>query len=229
MSEVGSFESFDGGPQAGEASEQSQEQFRDEQKRSQAQAKALKQEEGKAQGQDNNLAQIIVQFLNQPENTDLFLLISRCFGQNITSELILAVLSLIDARSHQETDKLLAGNDPAHHEKALAVMKEGHFNTLSPQHKQAIDKWISGIYKVASNRPQRSLDGLIVHKPAGEDKVIREIAPSFVQLSAFIMRRFFESQNINFEYEELSAFMQNAYVKLVRHLEELIEGQKKLS
>lgn len=233
MAEAGDFEKFNG-PAAKEADEQSDEQFREQMRQAQAALKQLKKEEGKAQSQDDRVSTVIVQFLNDPKNTDLFLLISRCVGHDIPSELILAVLALVDENSYRETEKFLQGGKEkvSATQQALIVSDKTHLSRLSPQQRQWIDLWISHIVEVASRRPHRCLEALVkervVKDGEGQKKTIREVSPPFVQLSAFIMRRFFAAQQLLIEFEELHGFMQVTYVKLLTHLKELLEGQKKL-
>lgn len=227
MSETGDAELFSA-PAAKESSEQSDEQFREQMKKAQQGMQNLKKEEGQVKAQDDNLAHIIMQFLGQSDNTDLFLLISRCVGQNIPSELIIAVLSLVDSRSAKEVSGFLEGGALETPASALVLSDGNHFNSLSPEQKKRIDDWVISINKVAIKRPQRSLDSLVTKKSDG-DKVVREIAAVFVQLSAFILRNFFSSQNLSFEFQELHDFMQNAYVKLIAGLEEFVAEQKQIS
>lgn len=234
MAEAGDFELFSA-PAAKEASEQSQEQFREQMRQAQAALKQLKKEEGKAKAQDSRVAQVIVQFINDPKNTDLFLLISRCVADDIPSELILAVLALVDQDSYQETEKFLQGPDGQVHEpqQALTVSDKEHLSSLPPLQRQLIDIWIAHIVQVASKRPHRCLAALVkqrlVKDEDGEKKAIREVSPAFVQLSAFIMRRFFAAQQVVIEFEELHGFMQVTYVRLVSHLEALVQNQKQIA
>lgn len=235
MAEMGGLDAFEGQGPAKEGQEQSQEFFRDQAKKAQKAMRQLRKEEGKVQQQDDHVAHVILKFLRDPKNTDLFLLISRCVGHDIPSELILAVLALIDQDSYKETEKFLQGPDGELHEpeKALIVPDAEHLSSLSQQQRQLIDIWISHIVQVASRRPHRCLAALVkqrmVKGEGREKKMIREVSPPFVQLSAFIMRRFFASQKINIEFEELHGFMQVTYVRLVGYLEELLGGQKQLA
>lgn len=234
MAEVGGFESIDDLGAVGEGQEQSQEQFREQMRRAQKALKQLKKEEGKAQQQDGHVAHVIVKFLHDPKNTDLFLLISRCVGHDIPSELILAVLALVDQESYQETEKFLQGPDGQVHEpkRALIAPDGDHLSSLAPQQRQLIDIWVSHIVQVASRRPQRGLVALVkkrmVKDNMGNKEMTREVSPPLVQLSAFIMRRFFASQKIEIEFEELHGFMEVTYVRLVARLEEMLKGQKQL-
>jgi hypothetical protein len=227
----GDFELFQG-PAAKEKSEMSDEKFRDEMKKMQQALAQLQKEEGKAKANDHKLATILIQFLSQPENTDLFLLISRAIAQDIPSELILAVISLIDKKASEEVKGyLMSGAEAARSTeiKALIIPENKDFKSLPPEQKQAIDKWIATINEVAHKKPHRILSNLIVARrseAADEDRVTREISPALVQLSAFILRNYLTAQNVSFEFTRLKDFMQAVFLKLVKDLSELVEKQK---
>ena len=230
MSEAGDFELFSA-PAAKEADEKGDEQFREQMAAAQAGMQALQKEEGQARVQDTNIAKIIVGFLSDG-HTDLFLLISRCVGQNIPSELILAVLSLVDKRSFEEVAGFLRGKAEAAETSAHLVKKaKGHFTSLSADQKKEIDDWVHRITTVAVKRPQKCLESLVTQKYSEEDpeRIVREISPVFIQLSAFIMRNYFTSKEVAFEFDELYAFMQTVYVELIRQMESLVAGQKKIA
>jgi len=234
MPEEGEFELFTG-PAPKEKSEMSDEQFRDEMKKTQQALAQLQKEEGKAKANDHKLAQILIRFLSQPENTDLFLLISRTVAQNIPSELILAVISLVDKKASEEVKGYLESTKetkPAE-SKALTVAENKDFHSLSPDQKKAIDNWISTINKVAFKKPHRILEALVINKrsksPEQANQTVREISPSLVQLSAFILRNYLTSQNVAFEISRLKEFMQAVFVKLVKELEALVKEQKQIN
>jgi mRNA-degrading endonuclease HigB of HigAB toxin-antitoxin module len=231
MPEEGEFELFTG-PAPKEKDEMGDEQFRDEMKRTQQALAQLQKEEGKAKANDRKLAQILIQFLSQPENTDLFLLISRTVAQNIPSELILAVISLIDKKASEEIKGYLESSEkiPSAESKALTVAENKDFHSLSPDQKKSVDNWISTINKVAFKKPHRILEALVINKRAEEqsNQIVREISPALVQLSAFIFRNYLTSQNVTFEFSRLKEFMQTVFVKLVKDLETLVKEQKQL-
>lgn len=225
MSEVGDFESFSA-PAASEQSEAAKEAFREEMKRAQQARKQLQKEEGKAKKNDDKLAQIIVQFLGQTGGTELFLLISRCVAQNIPSELIIAVLSLIDRKASEEIVNILK---EVKENKSLVVPEYGSINALNPAQKQVINEWIGHITKVATSKPHDVLRSVLlksVNKKTQE--VVHKISPSLIQLSAFIMRDYLAMQQTQIEVKRLQEFMQTIYVRLLQSIEELIKGQKQL-
>ncbi len=223
MSEQGDAELFTG-PAPSEKKEMSNEQFRDEMKRTQQALAQLQKEESKAKAHDNSLAIIIVQFLSQPENTDLFLLISRTVAQNIPSELIIAILSLIDKKAQKEVKGLLEAGKEAKksNEHTLTLHQKADFQKLSPEHKKAIDIWTQNIFAVASKKPHRVLTSVVIPGPE------RQLSPIPVQLSAFILRNYLAGHQIDVEFENLRDFMQGVFVEIVKNLEAQIKEQKHL-
>lgn len=224
MAEGGSdFELFTG-PAPSEQGEMSDEQFQEEMRRTQAAVQQLQQEEGQAKAYDNSLAQIIVQFLSQPQNTDLFLLISRVVAQNIPSELIIAVLSLIDQNAEDEVKGFLAAGkaEVSEAQSALTIHQKADFQTLDPEHKKAIDEWVQNLFAVASKKPHRVLETLVIPKKE------REISPIFIQLSAFVLRKYLENNGLNLEFQVIHDFMLGVFVEIVKNLENLVKEQKRL-
>ena len=233
MSEVGGdFESFMG-PAPKEQDEKSDEIFREQMRQAQKALADLKKEEGKAQSQDDNLAQIIVQFLGQAGNADLFLLISRVVAQDIPSSLILAILALVDERSAKEVAGLLAAGEqtPQEPTKALTIPQQNNFQSLPPEHKARIDSWIKTIHHVSAKIPHRILEHVIIKrkpKPGEIGEIIQEVSPTLIQLATFILRNYLNKFQIQFEFEQIHSFMQTVFVELIKNLSELVQGQKQL-
>lgn len=233
--ETGDLEMFSA-PAAKESDEMSDEQFRDQMAATQQAIKQLQQEEGQVRASDTSLAQIIVQFLGQSGNTDLFLLISRVVGQNIPSELILAIIALVDVSASKEVASLLLAPGFKKVEASQTVMTvatPNNFHSLSLDQKKALDIWIKSINAVSSNRPHITLDALIIKKrslnPADNGKLIKEISPEVIQLSTFILRNYLNSQNVAFEFDQLHEFMTSIFVNLVKTISNIVEGQKKIT
>lgn len=216
MSDQGDFEQFSG-PAAKEQSEVSDEKFQEQMRKTQAAVKRLQKEEGQAKKNDSNLAKIIVQFLGQSGNTNLFLLISRVVAQNIPSELIIAILSLVDKHAEKETKGYLSGEKG----KALTVHRKADFKSLDPKHKKDIDEWVHDMFQVAAKRPHLVLDNMV-------NKASFEISPTLIQLSAFILRDYLAKNDLNVEFEILHEFMQGVFVEMIKNLEHLVKEQRKI-
>ncbi len=231
MSEAGDFELFNA-PAAKEGGEMSDEQFQEQMKRAQQQLKQLWQEEGQSRGQDYSLAAILVQFLSQPGNTDLFLLISRAVAQDIPSELILAVISLVDKKALDQVHAYLRGGGQ-NTGQAITSPASPHFQALPPEHKKVIDQWIANLHHVSLKKPHRTLQSLVRRpQPTApllmQEEARGEISKPLVQLSAFILRNYLLHFKIRFEFEPLHDFMQAVFVEIAAQLENLVKGQKQL-
>lgn len=225
MAEAGDFELFSA-PAAQEHDEKADEQFREQMRQAQAALQQLQKEEGQARAHDDRLAKIIVQFLMQTGGTDIFLLISRCVSQDIPSELIIAVLSLVDRQASEEIVKILKEVKAS---SALVVPEYKDIHSFTPAQKKEIDDWIRHISAAAAHKPHRSLETLLIKSVASDSREVTiEISPPFVQLSAFIMRNFLAMQNTAIEFQKLRDFMENVYLRMIQDLEEMTKGQKKL-
>jgi hypothetical protein len=217
-------------PAAQEKDEKSDEKFREEMKRAQQAMQQAQKDEGQAKGYDLALASIIVRFLSQPQNTDLFLLISRVVALNPPSEFVIAILSLVDQKAHQVVVGFLAeGKKHAgvHHEvhSPLAIRHESNFQTLSPERKKEVEAWVADMAHVASRSPERVLEAMLI--PGTE----KRISPLLVQLSAFILRNYLATHQITMEYADLRDFMEGVMLEIVKKLAKervkRIEGLKK--
>ncbi len=200
-------------PAAQEKDEKSDEKFREEMRRAQQAMQQLQKDEGQAKGYDLALASIIVRFLSQPQNTDLFLLISRVVALNFPSEFVIAILSLVDQKAHDVVRGLLA-EGKSHHEahSALAIRHEAHFHSLSPERKKEIEAWATNMSAVAGKSPERVLEAMLI--PVHEKK----ISPVLVQLSAFILRNYLAAHQLNMEYSDLRDFMEGVMLEIVKSL-----------
>lgn len=225
MSEFGDFESFSA-PQAKESSEQSDEQFGEQMRAAQAAAAQLKKEEGKARHNDDQLAKIIVQFLSKQTGTEMFLLISRCVAQNIPSEIIIAILSLVDSAASKEIELIVQQMD-----RSLTMLpQQGGFEHLGEAEKRQIEKWLMNIKTASFNKPHKTLETILTKttdRHSGQS--VKILSPPFLQLSTFILRDFLSKNGFQEEYEVLKNFVQSIYVKMVAELENLVVEQKQLS
>lgn len=221
MSEQGDFELFNG-PAPSEQKEMSDEQFKEAIKKGQQKAQQIKKEEGKSKKNDDKLSNIIIAFLNDKKNTDLFLLISRNVAQDVTSALIIAILSLIDQNSESELYNLLKSSDIIENKHALTVYEKSNFGLLSDRQKKDIDAWTNNIYKLSLSNPHKTLNSILLKD------VKKELSNSLIQLSAFILRKYLFSQNINIDFQEIYDFMQNIWVNLSINLEKFIKNQKQI-
>lgn len=236
MPELSDSEIFSGVGPAKEGHEQSFEQFQEDQKRTQQALAQLWKEEGKAKAQDNQLAQIIVQFLNDPQNTHLFLLIARVVSQNIPSEFIIAIVSLIDARAERATEFLLSAptggttgqtGASAIQQRSLTVYHPASLSSIPPELKGRIDQWTQKINRVALNMPHETL-ATVMEKPHDASGG-RRLSSVVLQLCSVVLRDFLKKHDIHPEFEAIYELMQTILVEIMKNVESLLADQKQLA
>ncbi|MBI5411778.1 hypothetical protein HZA43_01220 [Candidatus Peregrinibacteria bacterium] len=234
MSDVENLESFNGGGPAREGHEQSFEQFQEEQRKTQQALAQLWKEEGKVKAQDDKLAKIIVRFLNDPANTHLFLLIARVVAQNVPSEFIIAILSLIDEGAQVEIQNFLAAPAEKNEAKlefspppsqALALRSSTNFSALPAEDKVRIDQWIQKLQLVALKMPYRVLD-TVAFKPRGAAE--RQISPAVWQFASIVLRDFLNKRHATIDFALLQDFIQLALVEIIKNTETFLAQQKTL-
>lgn len=224
-------ELFTGTGPAREGHEPSFEQFQDEQRQTQAALQQLWKEEGQVKQQDDQLAQIILRFLNDPANTHLFLLIARCVSHNVPSEFIISIISLIDKGAHEQIQRFLAAPsvevkaDPTHTPtRALVVRKPESLETIPADRKATIDQWIQRQQQVALKMPQRILSSVMQRNPAGQ----RILTMSVLQLGSVVLRDYLTKAHITVDFESIQEFMQTVYVEMLKTVEAFLTNQKML-
>ena len=76
---------------------------------------------------------------------------------------------------------------------------------------------------MASKKPHRVLESVVIPGPQ------RELSSVLIQLSAFILRKYLTGHKIDIEFQALHDFMQNVFVEIVKKLEGMVKGQKKMT
>ncbi len=205
---VEEFELFGASPQGKEKTGESQEKFQERYRQAQSAIQQVKKEEKKKKQDDDLLADIVIQFLNEPQHTKHFLLISRLVARNMPSDIIIAIIALIfePARVHIE-QKFGESN------LKLEAPKEANFSDSA---KTAINSWLGGINNVATVEPHRILETGLDHE--------QKIYFGLVQFTTICLQEFLENQKneeINFDNIQnfCSAFWQNLFTRIADQTE----------
>lgn len=196
------------------ATEVADEVFRENQKKTQAAQKAMKKAEDSARKKDSQLAKVIGRFLQTHSNTAVMLLIARCLDQNIPAGFILGILALVEPEAREEFAALLGEaavqllDTPQQTETKALTLKE------LPLHvKRAIDAWVEGLFAFGMTQPTR----LLTTAASSE----REIFPSLLQLTAFILEQYLSSQKVELQHDNAREFAE----LILRNLLEKINNQ----
>ena len=201
-------EGSDGGGESGaESAAEARERFREQKKKGAQQAKRDKQEEKKRKAQDDTLAQIIVQFLNDPRYSGFFLLIARALSKNIPSDFLLSVLALI----HKDSAKILQ-------EKKFKKKESHHTSGKFPKElAKPLNEWTSLMYSVASAEPHRVLETIL--------DLDWKVDENIIQLLSLVLREFFLFKKFETSFENIRQFSEGFLKKLSKELENQIQNQ----
>lgn len=209
------FERFDAADMAASGNEkagENDEKFRDRYRKSQAAIKKIRKQERKKKKQDNTLAHIIVQFLNDPRFTKFFVLISRVIARNIPSDIVLAILSLIhreSANAIEEKKLKLPTTEPS---------TEQNSGAFPPHLKAHINRWTQNITIIGVTEPHRALETLLDHD--------WNLDQNIVELAVAVLQQFFVFQKTDLPpVENLRGFCEGFFKTLVNRLEQQVHHQ----
>jgi hypothetical protein len=156
----------------------------------------MRKEEKKSKKKDDKVAHVILKFLNDAKNSHLFTLISRLVARDCPSIFILAIISLIDEESQKEVAEYLKEmTDKDAHEtvdESMALTKTGE---IDAETNRTLIDWITRMQMVLSQAPQQILTKLMI-----DDK---NIDGSVLQLTTFVLQRFFETRKKAVKFEKL--------------------------
>ena len=156
----------------------------------------IRREEKKSKKRDDRVAQVIMKFLGNQQDAHLFTLISRLVARDCPSIFILAIISLIDAESLQVVEDYLKETmeKDAHQmvDESTALMKSGE---IDAETNRALIDWITRMQMVLSISPEKILLKLMIDE--------RNIDGSVLQLTTFVLQRFFEDRKRSAEFEKL--------------------------
>jgi len=184
MSDLGTSESWD--PEAGEggAAEGLSEEAKQRFAAGAAGMQQIRKEEKKSRKKDDQVAQVIIQFLGQKQYSHLFVLISRLVARDCPSVFILAILSLIHDGSKEEVERYTqeragkTAQDTA--DESIALMESEDFGADA---NRALIHWITRMQLVLSLAPEEILIKLMV-----DDK---NVDGTVLQLTTFVLQEYF--------------------------------------
>ena len=186
MSEVGGLDVGAPGEGATGAPEQLSEEARQRFAAAGAAMVAIQREEKRSKKRDSRVAKTIIQFLNDPRYTHLFVLISRLVARDCPSIFILAVLSLINEDSKTVVQEYLKEENQKTAEETVAEELQVVPGDANPAANKALVDWITRMQMVMALDPQGILLKLMVDET--------NIDGTVLQLSTFVLQEFFRSE-----------------------------------
>jgi len=156
----------------------------------------IRKEEKKSKKKDDQVAKVIMQFLQDESNAHLFTLIARLVARDCPSIFILAIISLIHQESEAAvTDYLKETVAKDAHEtvdESMALTKSGD---MDPETNRVLIDWITRMQMVLAESPDKILLKLMIDD--------RNIDGTVLQLTTFVLQRFFEGQKKSTQFEKL--------------------------
>lgn len=156
----------------------------------------IRREEKKSKKKDDRVAQVIMKFLGNQQDAHLFTLISRLVARDCPSIFILSVISLIDDESlHVVEEYLKETMEKEAHEivdESMALTKSGE---LDAESNRALIDWITRMQMVLAVSPEKILLKLMIDQ--------RNIDGTVLQLTTFVLQRFFEARRKGVDFEKL--------------------------
>ncbi len=216
MADFESFGGFDsareGASSGAEVSQEALERFQEQARRTAAQAKQDQKQERQKKQQDNALARIIVQFLQNPRFSGFFVVISRALSKNIPSDFLLAILSLIHKEAFDEITKK---------ELPTADLSENFTAKFPPQFSLPLQQWNLMMVSVATAEPQAGLESMV-------DEAW-EVDMNTIQLISLVLREYFSFQKFEVPFENISQFSKTFVASLIKKLENQVINQQLLT
>jgi len=156
----------------------------------------IRKEEKQSKKKDDQVAKVIMQFLHDENNAHLFTLISRLVARDCPSIFILAIISLIDEGSHSAVQGYIEEASEKDPRKAvddtMALTQSGD---MDPETNKILLEWILLMQMVLSVHPEKILLTLMIDD--------RNIDGTVLQLTTFVLQRFFENQKRAAAFEKL--------------------------
>lgn len=244
-----SLESFIGLDQGEGMSEAAFEAFKQRMQAAAAQIAAIKKEESKQKQSEEELLRILLAFIKDSQKTDLVLLISRVLEQNIPANFILAIILLsnedikrqVGERFYQlmnaAGEETIATSQSENQQSSL-VFFTGHDSSFPLKMRIELDSWIKNMMLIAEQSPQKLLktaykiDMLELPKeydyeePKYEQS--RSVKAALTQLTAFILREYFEQHSQEEDYNNLFTFSEFILSGILTKTEENLDNRKLL-
>lgn len=216
------FEFFGGMDNADSFDAAAFEKFKERIKAASAQIKALKKAEKKKKEKEDQLIQILLQFVKTSKKQDIMLLIARLLELNIPTVFVLSIVLLGNKDIQEKAGiALLTGQNRqvVGENRALSFFDRG--SVLPLEIKIEIDAWMKNMLTQALEYPHRMVE--TVYDEDGN------LVLPLLQLTSFVLRDFLNDYQQEFNYEKLKEFSDFFINGIMKNVLEHIENQKELN
>jgi hypothetical protein len=194
-----------------EVSKEVLEKFRENSKKASSQAKRDKKQEIKQKKEEDQLIKVIIQFLQNSQYSGFFILISKVGLNNVPSDFLLAILSLI----HKESFYVVNGSKIEFKQPPKQKSEFPKDITI------LLSQWQKLVFSVASSKPHKVLETILDHDWKTDE--------SLIQLMSFIIREFFKYKKFSVPFENINNFSKVFLENISLELEKQINKQKTLN
>ncbi|MCF7844493.1 MAG: hypothetical protein K9M03_01540 [Kiritimatiellales bacterium] len=196
MSEMGGPEAFSPDEGVGGVSEALSEEAKQRFAAAAAAMQQIRKEEKQSKKRDDQVAQVIIQFLGDQKHAHLFVLISRLVARDCPSIFILSILSLIHEESLTTVSKYLEETIGKTSEEtvdeSMALTKT---DELDADTNRTLIEWITRMQMVLSIAPEKILLRLMIDE--------KNIDGTVLQLTTFVLQEFFENRGKETPFEKI--------------------------
>lgn len=162
---------------------------------SQQAAAQQQKDEKKAKKRDDGVAQVILQFLNDAQKTNLATLIARLVARDCPSPFILAVLSLINDKCAETVEEYLKERNIDLSGGSIDQSIIPANTALTVEANERMARWMMRMDVTLQMTPDAILNALIVDE--------QNIDGTILQLSSFVLQTFLEEHGRNPEFEQI--------------------------
>lgn len=226
-------------------------EFQERMARNARQMAAARKQEGKQKKKEGKLVAILLKFIRNNKKGDITLLVSRCLEQNIPAVIILAIillgnpevqeevgirLQLTEGEEKKRKSDSFDSNGESDGPTSLAEMEDeeikgamvilGQDTTLPIKMRIAIDLWAKGIWEAIEPIPEKIFKTAIDFSDDPKADPIPKAV--LIQLTAFILRDYFESNKFDQKFENTKGFATFLIKGLFKRLKEQTEDQKQI-
>jgi hypothetical protein len=242
---IDSFVGFDSAD--GSVSPEQAREYKKRMAKNKKQIAAAQKQEKKQKKKEDKLYLILLKFIRENKRSDVTLLVARCLEQNIPAVFVLAIIMLGNDDLQKEFDihfELLGAPEGEEQEDEpetdLEVVEEeqeappasnalvvfGNNESFPLEMRIALDLWTKHIWNAASPIPEKMFKTAIEFN---EDKEADpEPKPVVNQLTAFILRNYFEDKYFDEEFDKVKAFAEFFMGGLFKRLKEQAKDQMQL-
>lgn len=221
------------GGESGGLSSEAVEKLSEQLRENAAAVKAMRQQEGKQRDKDNKLVAILMKFVKSNQNSVLVELIVRLLNENVPASFILAIILLAYEEIQKELGVNLSLPEGFQFDKKLLNAGNNNYQSLQKSEENSEEFILTAEKKLILKMWTESVINASLENPYKILRTIKDnegnIKSSAIQLTAFIIRDFFEKDfKGSIDFEMIHGFAQLTMKQILHEVDKRTsEGQLK--